>query len=449
MAERTRSTLDRARSKHFSHQLPETADAAIWRQRVLGYVDDHASAIVAELVDLVRIPSVSGTAEENEIQHVISRRLATAGLEVDTWEIPLAETLARADAPGVEVDRAEGWGTVGRIRGSGDGRSLLLNAHVDVVPAGGLDTWGAAGPFGGAIEGGNLHGRGTCDMKAGLVASLWAARAIAELGVPLRGDLMLGTVIGEEDGGLGTYALLERGWRADAAVIPEPTSLDIAPGNSGALTFRLLVPGVAVHASRRLAGVSAIEMFFPIFAAIRRLEARRNEVKHPLMSTWELPLPIEIGAVRAGDWASTVPDLLTADGRLGVGLDEDVTDARSALTEAVAEACAEDPWLRDHPVRVEWWGGQFAPGLTDSAAPIVDVVRRAHGHVSDRPQAIWAAPYGSDLRLLTSIGGIPTVQYGPGDAGLAHGPHESVPVAELITATRAIALIALEQCGVR
>ena len=325
----------------------------------------------------------------------------------------------------------------------------MLNAHVDVVPPGDLGTWGAAGPFGAAIRGDDVHGRGTCDMKAGLVASLWVVQACATLGVPLAGDLLLGTVIGEEDGGLGTYALLQRGWRADACVIPEPTSLDLAPGTSGALTFRLTVTGLAAHASRRLSGVSAIEKFVPVFAALRRLEARRNEVKHPLLSGWELPLPIELGMIRSGEWASSVPDVLTADGRLGVAIGEDPADARRALTEAVAQACDDDPWLRAHPVAVEWWGGQFAPGLTDADADILEVVRNAHRAVSDRPQATWGTPYGSDLRLMTNLGGIPTVHYGPGDAALAHGPYESVPIAELLTATRALALVTLEQCGVR
>jgi acetylornithine deacetylase len=422
---------------------------SVWRDRVLDYLDDHAGDIVADLVEMVQIPSVSGSVEENEIQHLVAGRLAEWGLEVDRWEIALPETLAGEDFPGVEVDRTEAWGTVGRYAGSGDGRSLLLNAHVDVVPAGDPGTWGAAGPFGAVLRGADLPGRGACDMKAGLVAALWAVRAISDLGVPLRGDLLLGTVIGEEDGGLGTYALLQRGWRADACVIPEPTSLDLAPGSSGALTFRLVVPGLAVHASRRLAGVSAIEKFVPVFDALRRLEAARNEVKHPLMATWELPLPIELGVIRAGEWPSSVPDVLTADGRLGVGLGEDVADARRALTDAVAEVCAADPWLREHPVTVQWWGGQFAPGLTDPDAPILDVVRQAHAAVSDRPQATWSTPYGSDLRLLTNLGGIPTVHYGPGDARLAHGPNESVPVPELLTATRALALVALEQCGIR
>ena len=422
--------------------MPSTTD------RVLQYVDDHAAEIVAELAELVRVPSVSGSDEENAVQHVLATRMAEIGMDVDAWQIPLDATLAEPDFPGVEVERREAWGVVGRLPGRDAGPSLLLNAHVDVVPTGDPATWAGEPPFGGRVTASTVHGRGACDMKAGLVAGLWVARACAALRVPLRGSLLLGTVIGEEDGGLGTYALLRRGWRADACIIPEPTSLDIAPGNCGALSFRILVPGHAAHASRRLSGVSAIEKFLPLFAALRRLEAERNAVKHPLTTRWDLPLSIEIGTVGAGEWASSVPDLLTAEGRMGVALGEDPAAARRALEEAIAATCADDPWLRDHPARVQWWGGQFAPGLTDVDAEILRVVRRAHAAVSPQPQATWATPYGSDLRLMHNIGGVPTVHYGPGDVTLAHGPAESVEIAEVLTATRALALAVLDHCGV-
>jgi acetylornithine deacetylase len=182
---------------------------------------------------------------------------------------------------------------------------------------------------------------------------------------------------------------------------------------------------------------------------MRRLEAQRNAVKHPIMARWDLPIPIELGTVTAGDWASSVPDRLTSQGRMGVAIGEDVADARRALEDAVAEASAADPWLRQNPVEVQWWGGQFAPGLTDEDAAIIGTVERAHAAVSARPQATWGAPYGSDLRLMTNMGGVPTVHYGPGDASLAHAPRESVPISELLTATRALILMTLEHCGVR
>ena len=418
-----------------------------WQARVLEAVDADASAMVGLLAELVRIPSVSGSAAENDIQARLATMLHREGLEVDHWRIPIQETLAAPGFPGVEVPRDEAWGLVGRLAGRSQGPSLLLNGHVDVVPPGHRGAW-AADPYGGHVQGDRLYGRGACDMKGGLVAALCAVRALGRARLPLRGDLLVACVQGEEDGGLGTFAMLARGWRADACVIPEPTGLDLVPASAGALTFRLRVPGRAAHAARRTAGVSAVEKFWPVFQALRALERARNAEVDPLMARWEVAYPIEVGLVRGGDWASSVPDLLLAEGRLGVALDEPVGTARQALEAAVTDASRADPWLREHPVVVEWWGGQFAPGRTPTDSPLVTAVRRAHAAVSDRSQDVWGAPYGSDLRMLTGLGGVPTVHYGPGDARLAHGPDESVPLSEVLATARALAVLALDHCGV-
>jgi acetylornithine deacetylase len=229
-------------------------------------------------------------------------------------------------------------------------------------------------------------------------------------------------------------------------VVPEPTGLDIVPANAGALTFRLRVPGRAAHASRRTEGVSAVDKLVPVLSALAELEARRNTDVDPLLRRWPLAYPISIGTVAAGDWASTVPDLLVAEGRLGVCLDEEPQQARAALEEAVGEACRADPWLRDHPVVVEWWGGQFASGRLPADSDLIDRVRRAHSAAGGNPQQEYGAPYGSDLRLLNGVGGIPTLHYGPGDAAQAHAPDESVDLAEVATAARALALLAIDVC---
>jgi acetylornithine deacetylase len=418
-----------------------------WVRRLVDHLDAHEGDLVADLQELVRVPSVSGSEEEHGIQHLLADRFAGLGLEVDLWEAPLADLEASPDFPGMEVERSRAWGLVGALRGRADGPSLMLNAHVDVVPTGDLERWPSGDPFDGRLEDGAVHGRGACDMKGGLVAAVWAARALREVGVPLAGDVAVAAVQGEEDGGMGTFALLERGWRTDACVIPEPTGLDIAPANGGSLTFRLRVPGVAAHGSMRTTGVSAVEKFWPVFAALRDLEARRNEEPDPIMARWDVPYPIEVGMVRAGDWASSVPDLLVAEGRYGVALGETVHDARGALEAAVAEACASDPWLCDHPVEIDWWGGVFASSRLPEGSTLADRVCSAQAAVSGRPQQVWGAPYGSDLRLLTELGGIPTVQYGPGDPSLAHGPLEKVPVEEVLIAAKSLAVLALDHCG--
>jgi len=417
-------------------------------QDVLDQVEASIPEIVAMATDLVRKPSVSGTDGENEAQAVMAGWMTDAALDVDHWRIDLDAVTADPQFPGMEVDRREAWGLVGVLPGAGDGANLMLNGHIDVVPTGDPDAW-TVDPFGGEIVDRRLLGRGACDMKAGLAAAFWAVQAIRRSGVRLRGDLLLASVQGEEDGGLGTFATLRRGWTADACVIPEPTNLDIIPANSGALTFRLRVRGLATHAARRDEGVSAIEKFWPIWQALAALEQRRHLHVDPLAARWSLAHPISIGTVCSGDWASSVPDLLVAEGRMGVAIGEPVDQARADLEQAVADACRHDAWLRDHAVEVEWWGGQFASGRIAADSDLVDRVTAAQsvvasGHVPE----VYGAPYGSDLRLLTGIGGIATVQYGPGDAQFAHGPLESVAIDEVIIVTRALAALAVDICGV-
>ena len=417
--------------------------------RVLNAVDEQQAEMTLLLRELVRIPSVSGTDAENEAIAHAAKLFADEGMEVDHWQIPLDDITSRPDFPGVEVERTEAWGVVGRVPGSSDGQgapSLLFNGHVDVVPVGDRRQW-SGDPFDARIDGERLYGRGACDMKAGLVAALWATAAIRRAGIRLNGDLLLTAVLGEEDGGLGTYSTLARGWRADACVIPEPTNLDLVPANAGALTFRLSVPGLATHASRRTEGVSAIEKFVPLLIALQQLEARRNADPDPRARRWDIAYPLSIGTIHAGDWASSVPDLLVAEGRLGVALGEPVESARDELEQAVAEACDGDAWLSDHPATIEWWGGQFASGSLPESSDLIDRVRSAHAVVGGTAQETYIAPYGSDLRLMTGIGGVPTLQYGPGEVALAHGPDEFVPLDQVLTTARALAALALDFCG--
>ncbi len=425
-------------------------------ERVLAAVDAQLAGLTDLLAELVRLPSVSGTPAEDDVQAWLADRFAAAGLAVEHWPLDLPALTSDPDFPGWEVPRERAHGLLGRLPGARPGGtagsgapSLLLLGHADVVPPGDPALW-TTDPFSGEVRDGELYGRGSCDMKGGLVAALVAASAIARSGVPLDGDLLLASVVGEEDGGLGTFGLLRHGVTADAGVITEPTDLHVIPANGGALTFRLSVPGRAAHGSRRTEGVSAVDKLPLVLAALADLERERNTDVDPLMSRWDLAYPISVGRVQAGDWASTVPDLLVAEGRYGVALDESVDAARTALEDAVARAGAADPWLAEHPVRVEWWGGQFAPGRTDPGHPLVGATRRAHAAAAPgiRPAEVFGGPYGSDLRLLTGPGGIPTVQYGPGRVDLAHAPDERVPLADVAQVARACALLALDWCGV-
>ncbi|WP_049559720.1 ArgE/DapE family deacylase [Nonomuraea sp. SBT364] len=408
--------------------------------RVLNAIDEAET--VNLLADLVRVPSVTGTDAESELQHHVAGLLTEAGLDVDVWKFDVEDLRGRDGFPGTEAPRAEAYGVVGVTGGDGV-PALALQGHVDVVPTGDLAKWEGSDPFAARIAGDILHGRGACDMKAGLAANLAAVRALRRAGITLERPLAVHCVVSEEDGGLGAFGTLARGHTAEAALITEPTAGTVISACAGALTFRIELAGRAAPGATRLEGVNAIEVFWPVFEAIRRLEAERNRHVPAKFGGNALPYPIEVGTVHAGDWASTVPDLLVAEGRLGVLLDEDPAEARAAFEEAVLSAA--HPWLRANPPVVTWPGGQFASGRLPAGHPLLAEVRQAAADTSGVALPESAAPYGSDLRLYAGAG-IPTLHYGPGDARYAHAPREQVPIPELLAVTRAVALLAVRRC---
>lgn len=412
---------------------------------VLDHLDEDA--LVEDLATLVRLPSVAGSEAEVEVQDVCADIIRGQAAAVDRWEIDLAELQEDPWFPGTEAHRDRAVGVVGMTPGDTT-PALVLQGHLDVVPPGDPETWQGMDPFSAEIRDGALHGRGACDMKAGVAANLAVMRTLRAAGVQLERPLAVHCVVGEEDGGLGAFATLRRGHRGDAAVITEPTSARIVTATAGALTFRIEVAGRSAHGSMRREGVSALEAFLPIYEALRELERERNVDPDPVFGS-DLPYALSVGMVQSGDWASNVPDKLTAEGRLGVQLDEDPRQARLALEDAVAEVSAKDPWLRENRPVVSWPGGQFASGRIDADHPLVDEVASAVRDTGGPVPGLGGEVYGSDLRLYAGIGGIPTLHYGPGDIRVAHGPQEHVNLEELARVTRALVVLALRRCGVR
>lgn len=412
-------------------------------RRVLAAID--SPALLDTLCRFVAVRSLNGTSGEDAAQRFMASEMTGIGLEIDCWPLDMT-VLRRHPAYTAEVDRTEGLGVTGSM-GRGKGPSLLLNGHVDVVPIGDEALW-TYPPWQGTVADGRVYGRGALDMKGALCCALSAARAIRDAGVELEGRLLMQSVIGEEDGGTGTLGALLRGPRADAAIVLEPTELQLAPAQAGALNFRIIVTGRTAHGAMRAEGVSAIEKFMPILRSLLDFEAARNRaIDDPLFASYALPIPLCPGIVRAGNWASNVAGSLVCEGRYGIAVGEDLNQARRQFEAAVARAADDDEWLRDHPPTVEWWGAQFAPASIPVDHPIVRTVAAAFEDAAGRPPRLQGMTYGADMRLLVNDGGIPTMMFGPGNIRVAHQPDEYVPVDELLTATRTLALTIVRFCG--
>jgi acetylornithine deacetylase len=413
-------------------------------RRVIAAVSEER--IAGDIAGLVRIASVTG--DEAAAADFVAGLLRAAGraIEVERRDVDAAAFAADPAHPGSEMPRTILPLVRGTVRAGRAGRRLILSGHSDVVPAGDPSTW-TTPPFEPTVVDGRMRGRGACDMKGGDVAAVEALRALASLAGPdgtlpesLAGEAWFVCVASEEDGGAGTLAAIRAGWTGDAAIVTEPTRLAIVTAAAGAITFRLTVPGRAAHASTRLEGVSALEKLEVLHAALRADETRRNEAEpDPRMRRLGMPYPTIIGKVAGGDWASTVPDLIVAEGRYGVRLGQDAAGAFAELEEVVAAACAADPWLREHPATVEIAGGRFDSVDQPADLPLERELSAAVEHVEGDAPAVVAVPYGSDMRLWVHAGGTPCVLYGPGDVRDAHAADESVELDEVVRCAQALA----------
>ncbi len=413
------------------------ATTAELEARALAALD--APRLTADLARLVRQPSVTG--EERAVVELLAGLAREHGLEGTVVEHDLAALRALGEHPGEEAARTELVHAEVVLRGTDPtAPRLCLNGHVDVVHEG-EETW-QEGPWSGTVVDGELHGRGAADMKGGVAALLHALAAVRAAGIPLRGDVVLQAVPGEEDGGLGTFAALERDSAFAACLIPEPTGFELVCAQAGALTFGGTVSGRAAHAAVRLNGRSAIDRYLPIHAALQAHERRVNtDVAHPLMREHALPYPLLVGQLQAGRWSSQVPDALRFEGRVGVPLGGDVASARMALQAAVDEATGGE-----ERVELTWTGGQFAPAETDAAHPWVGLLRAAAEDERGVAPRVAGATWGADMRLFCAKG-VPCAMLGPHGLERAHGVDERVSVAEVEQLARIVVRAIVRFCA--
>ncbi|MEM4780941.1 MAG: ArgE/DapE family deacylase [Halalkalicoccus sp.] len=378
------------------------------------------------------------TTDGNEAlaQEFFESKLSEYGFETYRWEADPGRLAAHPSFPDdpSEIHAADRPSVAGVFElGSGAGPTLLLNGHVDVVPAE-ADQW-SSDPFEPTWNGEELTARGAADMKCGLVACVFAARELASR-PDLDGRVIVESVVGEEDGGLGAASsAIERPYpfEPDAAIVAEPTRLKPVIATEGSLMKRLTLTGRSAHAATPWHGEDVLPHFERIRRALRALEDERSEtISHPLYEGFSRPWPIVAGTVRAGSWASSVPARLESEFRIGVAPGETVEEVERHVDARIAEVVAESEWLADHPPSFERFSVQFEPAEIDPGEPIVRAVRDAL-ESADRESDVEGATYGTDARHYVDAG-IPTVVFGPGSIQQAHFPDETIDWTEVSAA---------------
>jgi acetylornithine deacetylase len=436
------------------------------KKDVLDYIDEHASEIVSCLKTMIAIPSVNDGVDyrernERQIQEWIAADLARAGLAVDKW----AE-----DPAGLRPN------VVATLKGSGGGNSLILNGHCDVVPVLEPNRW-HTDPFVPVERDGNIYGRGASDMKGGLAAVIWAAKAVAARGVRLKGDLYIASTVGEETGEgatIGTAAVIRRGYKAPFAIVAEPTDLELQTASSGIFVFELIVRGKAVHgacrnqvifpqryglASGQAVGVDALQKALPIIDMIYRMEQDWNlNWRHPVVGAGGQPFPDSQGVgvfcinpafIEGGIYRASINPYV----KITYMVWHPPTIRRETVIEEikknVAAIASADSWLRENPpevnapaVRAPW-----DPFATPESCQGVKALQDTMKKLSGKDATISGFKAVSDCTWLERAG-IPSVLLGPGNLGYGvHGDNEFVPIRDVIEAARIYAAFVLDWCS--
>ncbi len=352
---------------------------------------------------------------------------------------------------------------VGHLAGAGGGRSLLFNGHIDVVGVGNPDDWKVAQPFSGDIVEQRIYGRGSTDMKAGIVCAIAAVKAIQQAGIRLKGDVYIESVCGEEqmDTAAGTGACIDRGYRADAGIVVEPSAppypLAVLPASPGALTFELWFKGKAAHTCMRdeicraggranAFGVSAMDKAIYIYQGLQRLETEWGfSKKHPVY-TRPGHFTLHPGSIYAGPSPFAITEEASLTYTAWFAPQESPEQIKAELVDYVLKLCATDSWLKEHPPEFKWlicWPPYDVP----LDAPICQTLLDSYAQAMDAPAPIYGFAAVADATFLNAAG-IPTVICGPGDLTIAHGPDEFVAIDELLGAAKIYAMTMLNWCGV-
>ncbi|MGV6875708.1 ArgE/DapE family deacylase [Pseudochelatococcus sp. B33] len=415
------------------------------RKALIDSIEVNRDKAVAFLQKMISIPSVTG--DEAAIQAFLADYLNGLGLDVDVWETDWEKLKQHPGYRPVSRGYEGRPNIVATLKGSGGGRSLLLNGHTDVIPVGGGEGW-TDDPWSAAIRDGRIYGRGSADMKSGVASHILAVEFIKAAGIRLKGDVLINVVIDEEVSGHGTLDTVIRGYRADAGISGETSDLAVQPACIGRIWFEIAVQGKPAGIQKRYQGISGIDLGNKVVEAVRELEAHRvATVSHPLYPNTLDSLPCIIGSFQAGNYPSAFPDSALLKGSIGTVPGEDHEGVKQSLVDKIAELAQSDPWLKDHPPQVRFVGYDAEASEIPVDHPVVDLVSRAYTEITGREPVISGRQGAADTRFLNLYADTPTVIFGPGSTAVMHANDEYVSIDDYITAIKVMALSIYDWCG--
>ena len=417
------------------------------------WLRNNQDKLVSFIQEIVRIPSVSG--KEEEVQKAIFKKLSELNLE-PKYVYPDIEKLRESD-DFFETTSFTKYGyknrpnVAGILKGAGDGKSICLNGHVDVVSPEPVEHW-TYDPWGGEKVDDFIYGRGAGDMKAGVASIIFALQALKETNTKLKGDVFIETTIDEEDGGIGGCLYMRMTQpKADAAIIPEPGGNAIGVASAGVMYFRVIVTGIPAHAAEAHFGVNAIVKMVPIIEALKSLNIKRQKkitYKYAEVdpSMKGKATTINIGVIKAGDWPSTVPALSILECRVGFPPGETREMVINQIEETIRNASNKDPWLKDNPPKIEWFGWKASPHEQNPEHPFVKLIKKNAKKITGIDPTYYGGTAGLDARFFVHYD-IPAVTFGPfGEK--SHSIDERVSISSTLKTTEIILSTIMNWCEV-
>ncbi len=396
--------------------------------------------------DLVRHPSVRG--QEHTAQDFLFKSLQSRGLTMDRWQIDVSAIESHPGFSPVDVDYSNAINVVGTHRPKQEnGQSLILNGHIDVVPVGPLDMWERP-PFEPHIDGDWLYGRGSGDMKAGIAANIFALDALRQMGYQPAATVYVQSVTEEECTGNGALSALIRGYRADAAIIPEPMNNALVRANVGVIWFKVHVRGRPVHVAEASSGANAIEAAMYLINQLKDFERGRNELKvnFPHFAELEKPINVNVGKISGGDWASSVPAWCTFEVRTALYAGEDARQGAREIEDFIRQAAGSHPFLSNNPPEVEFNGFMAQGYELEEGSAAEQTLGLAHRSVFQQElQSMTSLAY-LDARVFALYDDTPCLVYGPWSDNI-HGFDERVSIASIERITATIAVFIAMWCG--
>lgn len=390
------------------------------------------------LKELIKIPSISGEGEK-EAQEYVKDVFAGFG---SVNLVPVSDDIKRDPEytfAEKELDYSERKNLVLEFPSSGGGRSLIINSHIDVVPA---TNWKDA--FTPKEKGGIIYGRGACDAKGQIATIYLTLLSLKKLGVKLKGKLITQSVIEEEVGGNGALALIRGGYSADGVVVLEPTGLKICPANRGAVWYRLEVTGKSVHMGRITEGVNAIEKTCLLMHRLKEYERRLIEESKdvPLFERFQQPVQVNFGTIRGDGWPSMVCGYVVLEGGVGFLPNKDLTTIKKEMKDVIENS--GDHWIINN------YKLSFPKLHNDAYAipsdhPLVETIKNASidsGLTTDIEGMIASC----DARLFNKVGKMPVVVFGPGKLEYAHSDSENIEAEEIKKAAEVLVRAVINWC---